>query len=153
MVGENGLPTVIFSAPIKSKKDEQSIVGVIIGRLSWSVVDRIIKDDEDMLRRIHLFAKDETMISTNGDREYLFKKPKESFIVEVLYPGKQAISVVTESEEGTFKALVSRAPQLGYLEYKGNDWNLIVETPLSYSNQYIDINQNELLALIPKYLG
>ncbi|MCK5591563.1 MAG: HAMP domain-containing protein, partial [Candidatus Pacebacteria bacterium] len=146
LVGENGLPTVIFSAPIKSKKDEQSIVGVIIGRLSWSVVDRIIKDDEDMLRRIHLFAKDETMISTNGDREYLFKKPKESFIVEVLYPGKQAISVVTESEEGTFKALVSRAPQLGYLEYKGNDWNLIVETPLSLS--FIPAYENTRKVLI-----
>lgn len=126
-----GLPTVIFSAPIKNEKEEsQPIIGVIIGQMSWSSIEKVVKNTENTTRNIHLFTKNKTMIADNGDQKNLFKESTEVFKDEKISKG-EVISVITENYEREFEALVSQAPQLGYLEYKGSGWKLIVETPSS----------------------
>jgi len=130
---KTGKPVVLFSAPIESRnEDEQYAVGVVLGRMNWSIIEEVVKSNEELTKHIHLFSKDKIMIATNDNQKDLFNKSFEDFFDGTFFENK-VVSSVMENNEQTFEALVSFSSQNGYLNYKGNEWILVIETPTSVS--------------------
>jgi len=125
-------PTVLFAAPVRDNNiPTRPIIGVVIGNLSWLSISSILHHVQHG-SIVNLYTEAGVLISTNQTTsEKLFTKDEEDLPLI-----RQAISSRHESS-GVIKGignsptyLVSVSPTLGYLDYKGNSWALLIETPV-----------------------
>lgn len=123
--------TVYFAAPVRSSAAKEApITGVIVGQAAWSVIESEFARVAGQGVHVHLFNKGELMIATNGDQAELFNSDAR-FIHNAALSESSAISLMQKSNEGTFTALISQAPELGYKRYRGNGWEMLIESPAS----------------------
>jgi len=128
---ETGRETVVFASPIRAIDEPgQPIIGVAVGYFSWPVILQVI---EDLKLHAVLLNKEGLVIAANtrydtenfkginyGDKEFVSK----------LLEGSSESLVLSKDEGFSDRSMVaSLAPQLGQLDYQGNGWGLVVETP------------------------
>jgi len=138
---DTGKPTIFFSAPVKALKSQgRPIIGVAIGQFSWSTVEDILISSRKNPSHIHLFSKDGKLLASSNVNQEISSN-FEQFDDRSIVWGTES-SKIMKSKDGKQESLVSFSPQLGYLGYKGSNWNLIIETPVDvvfasvYKNAY-----------------
>jgi methyl-accepting chemotaxis protein len=154
---DSGKPTILFSAPVKAIKSQgRFIVGVVIGQFTWSTIEDILISSRKNPSHMHLFSKDGMLIgSSNANQESA--KNFEQFDVRSIVWGAKT-STIMKSRDGKQESLVSLSPQLGYLGYKGSNWNLGLETPVDavfasvYKNAYTVVLVFTPIALLSAFI-
>ncbi len=124
---ETHKPTVFFSSPIRDDTVAgDPIVGVIVGDYSWETIEKIISNAARGAYIVDLLSKDGIVLAHSSSsvvqQGYSTHKSR-------LY-SKEAKSVIMKGLNGGHMALVSHAPERGYLNYKGKGWIVVIETPV-----------------------
>ncbi|MEK7561687.1 MAG: cache domain-containing protein [Patescibacteria group bacterium] len=130
---DTGKPTILFAAPVRDDSSpSKPITGAVIGNYSWPVISEVLRNVQHE-GVVNLYTKEGVLISTNQDNsQNLFTKDEEDvpLIRQAISSRRVSSGIIKEtSHSPTF--LISAAPSLGYLSYKGNDWALLVEIPTS----------------------
>ena len=129
--------TIIFAAPLRNNfSSKRPIIGTIMGQFSWPVILEIL---ENINAHALLLNRDGEVIGRNSaydnignsDSNYLEQDKMESVL-----KNKAKLSEVRTSLTNDFNALVSFVPQLGYLDYAGNGWTLVLEVPTAIAFQF-----------------
>ncbi len=128
---DTGRPTIIFSAPIKD--DEASgnpVVGAIIGHISWQAVLEILQSSKQ--NTIELYNTDKVKIGDN------LPQTSDEILSDSTTSNDSLHSVKGEygstiTADG--KILTSFVREKGFLTYRGNNWVLLLETPVSEAFQ------------------
>jgi len=130
---ETSWPTVIFAYPIRDVEAvDNSVIGVVVGELAWPAVLEYLEKIQEPVTA-HLFNREGVAIGSNGEegREEILKENySDQEFFQYSRNGEQ-YSKVIKSTEGNFKSLVAGVNEEGHLTYKGNNWILILETPVS----------------------
>jgi len=117
-------PTIIFATPII---DKNKIAGVVLGRFAWPVIlDFLSTSGFD---RIYLYNKDKALIGS-GNRADLVNilKQKQPVSLNGITPDNSLI-IKEPINNDSVEFLASVAYSDGYLNYLGNGWQLVIETP------------------------
>jgi hypothetical protein len=142
---ETGKPTMIFSAPVKNKKQSGNpIIGVVIGKFSWPIIMEILDDISSANSHLHLFNKEGMTIATptiHKDEILQHDLTYIPIVQQALQGECSSSSFLLEEEphqEGDHHAvskpvssLISCSLQQGYLGFKKKGWGLVIETPQS----------------------
>jgi PAS domain S-box-containing protein len=130
---ETGRPTVIFAYPIRDVDVVGNpVIGVAVGELAWpAVIEYLEKIEEPAI--VHLFNGDGVVIGSNGEEEKdeLLSEDYSSQPFFQYSRDVEQYSGIIQSTEGDFKSLVASVNEGGHLTYKGNNWVLLLETPVS----------------------
>ncbi|GEM_PF-5969480 len=121
-------PTVIFAAPIKSKEFGRPILGVVVGNFAWPAVLEIL---EELKEAAYLYNNQGLLIgSSDADEssEDLLRNDSKNVIVQNAIEGGEKSDIFPYSLHDDSPVLASYVSQLGYLNYKGSGWKLLVET-------------------------
>ncbi|TSC62889.1 MAG: hypothetical protein G01um101448_570 [Parcubacteria group bacterium Gr01-1014_48] len=124
-------PTIIFAAPIKSKQFGHPILGVVIGNFAWPAVLEVL---EELKEAAYLYNAQGLLIGSSDvdkNNEDLLRNDSKNVIVQNAIEGREKSDIFPHSIHGVSPVLASYVPQLGYLNYKGSGWKLIVETTTS----------------------
>jgi len=130
----NTRPTVIFASPVTSEIDGR-VMGVVIGHFSWPVIMQVL-DRIEPTTHIHIFNKDGVDIATPTlERALILKQSYAGHeLIKKALGGKRENSGVfttVHPEQKKEKVLATVVLEEGFLNYKGNNWGLILETPLN----------------------
>jgi hypothetical protein len=137
---DTGRPTIIFSAPIKDDEATGNpVVGAIIGHISWPAVLEILQSTKE--NAIELYNTEKIKIGDN--------LPQTS---EEILSGNTSTNDSLQTVKGSFgstltsdgKTLTSFVTEKGFLTYKGNNWILLLETPVSEA--FLTSNQTAVSA-------
>jgi signal transduction histidine kinase len=122
-------PTIIFSAPIKSKV-KGTILGVVTGHFTWPVVLQIL-DSTHSSDYIRLFNRDGEVIGTpTEERKGILKTRLGKYeLVRQLFKGRRSDSGIIKLDEKSGFVLATAIAQDGYLSYRGNNWGLLLGVP------------------------
>ena len=125
-----GKPTVIFAAPIKQESGKRIVEGVIIGNMSWPVISEALHT-VSISAELDLYDAQSVLIATNrDDPANLFTRDQTVENDRQRYRGKQnSFTTIGEHAGDTEPYLITHAPSLGFLSYKGNGWLLIAKAP------------------------
>jgi HAMP domain-containing protein len=122
---ESNRPSILFSAPIRDQDlPDAPIIGVMVGHLAWPVVVEILSDVSSV-SDFDLYTSDGRLV-VSTDREELFNIDPEMAKAEEHQVAK--FKIVAESDDEQ-ERLTTLSRSEGYLSYKGNDWQLSIETP------------------------
>jgi signal transduction histidine kinase len=123
-------PTMIYATPIRDEQDPgRAISGVIIGNLSWQAPLEILQSTKASL--MDIYNSKGLEIGNNRFNEFgniLKEDHRDNPVVKAALSGKED-SVITKSIDNNYEALTSYVTEKGYLNYKGNNWVMIIETP------------------------
>jgi signal transduction histidine kinase len=120
-------PGLLLAAPIRDESlSSQPVVGVVIGLLSWPLIEEIIQ--ETSITTITLHNSNALLLATNDPRtkrKYLTDTGNFQIVQHALnVPG---MSMLTK--KGRDDVLISHVKQQGHLRYKGNNWVLTLTRP------------------------
>ncbi len=129
---KTGRLTVIFSAPIKGDITHE-VKGVVIGHFAWPVVEELL-DDMPTRSHAHLLNKDGVLIG--GRVESGTKKLETSFadhnLVKKSLAGEEIVTgAITTMVKERIKVIAVYVSEDGFLSFRGNNWGLLVEIPVS----------------------
>jgi len=121
---DTGYPTIFFSAPIREQSAiGRPVVGIVIGQFSWSTIEEILVSSRIKSSSVYLFSENGQLIASSKHIQNASQmNGKLNVLLGVEPSNKLTINGI--------ESLVSRVPQLGYLGYKGSNWNLVIETPV-----------------------
>lgn len=127
---DTGKPTVIFASPIREESGKRIVEGVIIGNMSWPIISEALHTS-NILGELDLYNNQSTLIATNRENATnLFTRDQTVENDRQRFNGKKNPFTIIERHAGaTEPYLVTHAPSLGFLSYKGNGWFLLVKTP------------------------
>jgi len=123
--------TVVFAAPIRAINEPgQRVIGVAVGHFAWPTILQIL---EDLEFHAMLISNTGVVIGANtqyGLEDVTGKNFEGSEAVRNVLGGDSLSLVLSGNDGFTDRSmLASLAPQLGFLDYQGNRWGLVVETP------------------------
>ncbi|HJQ08388.1 MAG TPA: ATP-binding protein [Candidatus Saccharimonadales bacterium] len=125
-----GKPAMLFAAPIRDDSVADSpVVGVVLGRLSWSAVLTILQNDIN--KTITLFNSKGIELGDSKPEhaeEILKEGATNNPAMAAALQGKEG-SIITRSTDNDHQALLSYVQQHGLREFGGNKWVLVIETP------------------------
>lgn len=128
-----GKPTVFFAYPMKNTEAINSpIVGVVVGELAWPAITEYLEKIQEPVTA-HLYNSQGILISSNNfeyQEEVLKSSLKDSPVGQIILNSKDAINEIPNVHED-FKSLTTNVNEQGYLTYKGNNWILALEMPIS----------------------
>jgi HAMP domain-containing protein len=125
--GYSGKPTVYFVFPMRDETlPDRPVVGAAMGQFSWSVIEQIVADAENGTSHAYLLNSRKEIIAEGGERNKLFRTNAGSD-----REGQAEKAVGIWKGTGISPLLWSRAAQTGYLNYRGNGWELTIDTPAS----------------------
>jgi PAS domain S-box-containing protein len=126
-LGEKRRPTMIFASEVyRSLEGTGEPIGAIVGFLSWpSIIDII--EASGIGYEVELLDKAGRTIATNVTSHAESPATIQEFLPLVSQKGPR-IGLVNHDGESFLAAM---APQLGHLQYHGNDWRLMVLRPAS----------------------
>jgi len=126
-------PTIFFSFPMKDTDEAGSpIVGVVVGELAWPAITEYLEKIQEPILA-HLYNKEGTVIGANqpGHQEEILKANfKDNPFFQLSLKGRES-TMKAQSAHSGFNSLATNANEQGHLSYKGNNWILILETPVS----------------------
>lgn len=127
---DTGKPTIIFAAPIKEEVGKRIVDGVIIGNMSWPVISEALNGPNDS-SEFDLYNNKSILIATNrNDPINLFTRDQTVENDRQRFDGKQSpFTAIGEHAGDTEPYLITHAPSLGFLSYKGNGWLLLAKAP------------------------
>ena len=127
---DTGKPTVIFAAPIKSESGKRPVEGVIIGNMSWPVISEAL-NTSSIPGEFDLYNSKSILIATNRDNPLnLFNRDQTVENDRKRFNGKQnPFTTIGEHAGDSEPYLITHAPSLGFLSYKGNGWLLLAKAP------------------------
>jgi hypothetical protein len=141
---ETGKPTMIFSAPIKDKKQVGNpVIGVVIGKFSWPIIMEILDDVDFRESHVHLFNKEGMTIAVptiHQDEILQLDLTYNPVVNQALLGecGSSSFQLEKPYQESipNFKGekiriLSSCTLQQGYLGFKSKGWGLVIEAPHS----------------------
>lgn len=131
-----GKPTVVYAVPIHDTTQlNEPVVGAVIGHFAWDSIQDIL---EELEPQAFLLNKQGKIIEQNTFNE---KKRVVGDNIRSLFPHfstnyKPDTSIISEPDTKYARELLASVhPQLGYLDYKGSGWSLVVETPTTVAFQ------------------
>lgn len=128
-----GKPTMIFSYPVRRlESPDRQIIGVTVGFLSWPAVLEFLQNPTyhmDLLNSEGLFLGD-------NDFSHFDHILKENYRDRIY--AKRALVGEDGAYEGDINdefeqeklSLISYSSEKGFLNYRGNNWTLVVSTPV-----------------------
>ena len=128
MADETGKPTILFAAPVRSRELGRPVVGVVIGNFSWAVVSEIL---EELVEKARLYNAEGFLIGSSDadeNRNDLLRDDRLDPVVQSALKERET-SGIFPSSKTSVSILASHTRQLGYLNYKGDGWRLVIETP------------------------
>jgi len=145
VIDDTGYKTIFFSSPIRNRDAVgRPIIGIAIGQFSWSAIEEILESSKNSMSDTHLFSKDNRLISSS-----VFRKNSESSdhieSFDTLLQSREFEKSTIVSDTFRKSSLVSYVVQAGYLDYKGNNWKLVIETPTQMA--FASVNKTVLLVL------
>jgi len=125
------IPTMLFMAPIRdARASARPIIGVTVGELAWPVVIEMLQSLGDS--RAELLNADGKSLGDNNPKESE-EALKDNFAASPAFKAAQKSTsgsqVLPGTDEPKKTFVTSFVKQSGYLNYKGNGWVLILETP------------------------
>lgn len=111
-------PTLIFASPVRGSGTNRPIVGVVIAYFSWQNVVEVL---EGVLSPMAIFDQQGQIIAANNAEQintHIQEHHQQIFqkISQQTNDRNQANSLIIDS------TMVTYISQLGYLDYKGNNW-------------------------------
>ena len=127
------IPTIMYAIPVRDKRNpKQPIIGVVLGNLSWRVIEEIL-EEMPVHRSAHaiLVNREGVVIAVNRqDKSWVGLDLKEkTFIQDALAGHTQSIVAPEGKSLLGERALLSYLPQKGHRSYQPNEWSLVLETP------------------------
>jgi len=122
-------PTVIFSAAI-TNRETRRVVGSVVGHFAWPIVLQIL-DSTHSSKQIQLFNRSGVVIATPSiHRDDILKTSlSQNSLVKQLLRGNRVTSGIETLDDKTSPVLMTAISQVGYLNYRGNDWGLLIGVP------------------------
>lgn len=122
-------PTVIFSAAIINRQT-RSVVGTVVGHFAWPIVLQIL-DRTHSSKQILLFNRAGAVIATPSIHrdDILMTSLSQNGLVKRLLKGNHVTSGIDTLDDKTPPSLFTATSQVGYLNYRGNDWGLLLGVP------------------------
>ena len=146
---DTGLPTIFFSAPIKKYSIGKDIIGVTIGQFSWPAIQEIVQSGGDDNTDTSLFSENESLLASSNQSLKVFDETVKGHKGDAIPEGEE-FSGILKDNNGTYDSLVIQAPQIGFLDYKGHNWELILEQPISIAfDSAAKSSQQIILIYIP----
>lgn len=129
-VGEQSLPSLIFTAPVhRGGLEESEIIGVALGKYAWPAVVQLL---DNVARGVEaqLLRSDGVVIATSSQyKDRIGSKAEEWETLQ--NAGFESGSIVLDNidrPEEVSKMMVA-VRQTGRLGYQGQDWVLVLEVP------------------------
>ncbi|HSW87935.1 MAG TPA: HAMP domain-containing protein [Candidatus Saccharimonadales bacterium] len=122
--------TMAFSTPVRDHTlPGRPIVGVAISYLAWPVIMEVLQSTQGTL--VNLYNNQGFEIG-NKDSNFqsLLKQDNNNKIIQHIV-NQQEGSEVSLSVDKQYQSLSSYTNEKGFLNYKGNRWFLLIETPIS----------------------
>lgn len=149
LYSETGRPTILFAAPIRiESKTDRSVRGVLIGQLSWQIVNDILRSVNNS--SVNLYNNNGLLIATGNPKDLnktFQKRIENASILSKVKSGSSGSIIIGNVVDDT--SLVSFTKQLGYLSFAGKNWILTIDIPtkIAFSNIRLT-TQNLIIALI-----
>ncbi len=127
----NGRPTVVFSSPVLSE-DERETIGAVIGHFSWPVVMEIL-NQTNPLYHVHVFNKNGITIATTTTERNLILNHNhlENKLINKTLTSRSNFSGASVSiHNPKEQVLAATVRESGFLNYKGSGWGVFIEMPL-----------------------
>ncbi|HSW97953.1 MAG TPA: HAMP domain-containing protein, partial [Candidatus Saccharimonadales bacterium] len=121
--------TMAFSTPVRDNTlPGRPIVGVAISYLAWPVIMEVLQSTQGTI--VDLYNNKGFEIG-NKDTNFqsLLKQDNNKIIQRILH--KEEGSEVSLSVDKQYQSLSSYTNEKGFLNYKGNGWFVLIETPIS----------------------
>lgn len=130
-------PTMIFASPIYDElSPSRSVVGVVMGHLTWSTVVTILRSN-DASYAVELFNRQGMELSsdaaeasgkgeTNADNTVFLNNPA----VKAALAGQSGSGIFPSPDNPSSKEILAYTPEVGYGEYHGEGWILMVQSPV-----------------------
>jgi len=134
----DGSPIMLFMTPIRdSSSQEQSIAGVAMGELAWQSTLEILRSIQDS--QAYLLNKQGIIIGKNtaqDSEKILHESHADTLAFKKAASATQGTEVLPSLQEnGSNKTqpgfVTSYVQEDGYLDYNGNNWVLILQSPTS----------------------
>jgi len=127
---ETGRTRLFFTAPIRNDKVPGGpVIGVLIGDFGWPVVVEVLESVQGPVA--NLYNSSGVLIGV-GENKYqvdvFTQSYRKNIVVKRVLDDRDMGSEVALSVHGNDEVLASYAPQLGYLDYPGKGWALVLET-------------------------
>ena len=130
---DTGLPTIIFSAPVRDlSQPSKPVIGVVVGNFSWPAVLEILGEIPAQTfllnRQGKIIGNDLAMSNLSSIADNL-----NNGLSYPEFTGGKPRAVIASKGKGILpeEALTSIAVQVGYLSYKGSGWSLVIAAPVA----------------------
>jgi|CXWL01.1.fsa_nt_gi PAS domain S-box-containing protein len=154
LVSAGGNATVVFAAPIIAYDEpDQPVMGAVIAHLTWFAVTEILADISEQSHE-RLFNKNGFLIGSDDPQErasILRSKGSQAALLQGLQ-GKSGM-IAMPVRKGEEEKLMIYAPQLGYLNYKGQGWTLTAEMPMAHAFGPIKKFARTMVAVLSLCIG
>jgi HAMP domain-containing protein len=125
---------MIFAAPIRNDTDPaRPIVGVVIAHFPWTTIEDILSNvsGEQGPYALLLNHLGNTIGTFHGRQEQHLFTPyaTNKQVMQDVLVGKSGSVLMRDAKNNT--SLLAYVPQVGYKDYKGSGWGMILETPFS----------------------
>lgn len=129
LVGEDNSPSLVFAAPVhRQGLDEAEVIGVVVGKYAWPVITQLL-DGVERHVNVQLLRSDGTIIGTAAShRDQLGSKSAGWEALQAA--GLGTGSLVLHQSATQSDSLVAAVRQRGHLGHIGNEWVLVLKTPL-----------------------
>lgn len=131
VMNHKGKSTMLFASPVTDKDVVgKPVIGVVIGYLSWPTIQEILENIENS--EVRLLTADGIEIGNNINNlatMNLFKTYKNNSYFNINRTQLSGNKVLPDIVNGQ-PALVSFVHEPGYLDYKGNNWTIFLQTPM-----------------------
>lgn len=130
--GVTGKPTLIFSAPVYDEENpSRPIIGAVVGYLSWPTIPEILEGIDAhgiLLNENGKLIAENNYFSKFGlsSRVSEYREEKDTATGQVVK--RTFIAGQSESSVGE-EVFVAVSPQMGFLDFKGNNWSVVFELP------------------------
>ncbi len=127
-------PTLIFAIPVKENGSVENLpIGVVLGRINWPIVTEILAENPASFVNLYTSLGEE-IVDINEKKDimnYDLNKPIHLNPLIKLTGTESVTSTINSSEHGSFSSLFIKTRESGFLDYKGNNWTLVLEIPTS----------------------
>jgi HAMP domain-containing protein len=131
-----GEPVIAFAAPVRNSAGGKEVIGVVMGLVDWNIIKEILASTK---LETHLLDREGRDIEVLGDEKIDEFKASDFFSSADRRPG--TIQVYDENEREN--VLLSYVFESGFLDYKGNEWALVLER--SAPDAFADARNNAWL--------
>jgi methyl-accepting chemotaxis protein len=132
-------PIMLFVAPVRDITEQaQPIVGVVVGELAWQSALETIRNIQDahavLLNKhgVHLgentSEQNDEILKKSRTDSIVFQQARNDQVTQILPAVEDESPHLSAQNEGFVTSYVKEG---GYLDYKGNGWLLILQTPVS----------------------